>query len=32
VITHRMPLQDAPRAFETFLNRQDDCVKAVLTP
>ncbi|OHV28161.1 hypothetical protein BCD49_38170 [Pseudofrankia sp. EUN1h] len=32
VITHRMGLDDAPSAFETFLNKEDECVKAVLTP
>jgi threonine dehydrogenase-like Zn-dependent dehydrogenase len=32
VITHRMSLEDAPRAYETFKNKQDDCVKVVLTP
>ncbi|MFD7659000.1 zinc-dependent alcohol dehydrogenase [Actinosynnema sp. NPDC059797] len=32
IITHRMPLADAPRAFEIFKNKQDDCEKVVLTP
>ncbi|HMA48063.1 MAG TPA: zinc-dependent alcohol dehydrogenase [Frankiaceae bacterium] len=32
VITHRMRLDDAPRGYETFKNKQDDCVKVVLTP
>jgi threonine dehydrogenase-like Zn-dependent dehydrogenase len=32
VITHRMPLEDAPRAYEMFLNKEDECVKVVLKP
>ncbi len=32
VITHRMRLDDAPRGYEIFKNKQDDCVKVVLTP
>ncbi|GAA1305340.1 zinc-dependent alcohol dehydrogenase [Saccharothrix xinjiangensis] len=32
IITHRMPLADAPRAFEIFKNKQDNCEKVVLTP
>jgi threonine dehydrogenase-like Zn-dependent dehydrogenase len=32
VITHRMPLDDAPRGFDMFLNKADDCVKVVLYP
>ena len=32
VITHRMPLSEAPRAFEMFKNKQDECMKVVLTP
>ncbi len=32
VITHRMRLEDAPRGFEMFKNKQDDCNKIVLTP
>ncbi|MFF3437224.1 zinc-dependent alcohol dehydrogenase [Streptosporangium sp. NPDC002721] len=32
VITHRMRLQDAPRGYEMFKNKQDDCNKVVLTP
>jgi threonine dehydrogenase-like Zn-dependent dehydrogenase len=30
VITHRMPLSDAPRGFEMFLNKEDNCEKVVL--
>ncbi len=32
IITHRMKLDEAPEAYETFKNKQDDCVKVVLTP
>ncbi|MFD0684552.1 zinc-dependent alcohol dehydrogenase [Actinomadura fibrosa] len=32
VISHRMPLSEAPRAFELFKHKQDDCNKVVLTP
>ena len=32
IITHRMPLADAPRAYEMFKHKEDDCVKVVLTP
>jgi threonine dehydrogenase-like Zn-dependent dehydrogenase len=32
VITHRMPLGDAPLGFDMFLHKQDECVKVVLTP
>jgi threonine dehydrogenase-like Zn-dependent dehydrogenase len=31
VITHRMRLDDAPRGFDTFVKKQDDCMKVVLT-
>ena len=30
VITHRLPLDEAPRGYEMFLNKQDECVKVVL--
>jgi threonine dehydrogenase-like Zn-dependent dehydrogenase len=32
VITHRLPLSDAPRGYELFKKKQDDCVKVVLKP
>jgi threonine dehydrogenase-like Zn-dependent dehydrogenase len=32
ITTHRMPLEDAARGFELFLEKEDDCVKVVLTP
>jgi threonine dehydrogenase-like Zn-dependent dehydrogenase len=31
VITHRLPLDEAPNAYETFKQKQDDCVKVVLS-
>jgi threonine dehydrogenase-like Zn-dependent dehydrogenase len=30
-VTHRLPLEDAPRAYEIFKNKQDECIKVVLT-
>jgi threonine dehydrogenase-like Zn-dependent dehydrogenase len=32
VITHKMELGKAPVGYETFKNKQDDCVKVVLKP
>jgi threonine dehydrogenase-like Zn-dependent dehydrogenase len=32
VITHRMPLEDAPKGYRMFLEKQDHCEKVVLTP
>lgn len=32
VITHRMSLDDAPRGYEMFRQKRDDCEKVVLTP
>jgi threonine dehydrogenase-like Zn-dependent dehydrogenase len=32
VVTHTMSLDDAPKGYETFKNKQDDCVKVVLKP
>ena len=32
VITHRMNLNDAPRGFDTFLNKEDDCLKVIMNP
>lgn len=31
VISHRMRLEDAPKAYEMFLNKEDNCQKVVLT-
>jgi threonine dehydrogenase-like Zn-dependent dehydrogenase len=32
IITHRASLSDAPQMYETFMNKQDDCLKVVLKP
>jgi threonine dehydrogenase-like Zn-dependent dehydrogenase len=32
VITHRLPLEQAPEGYSKFLQKQDDCVKVVLKP
>jgi threonine dehydrogenase-like Zn-dependent dehydrogenase len=32
VITHRLPLEQAPQAYKTFRDKQDECIKVVLTP
>ena len=32
VITHRLPLGEAPNGYETFKHKQDECVKVVLKP
>jgi threonine dehydrogenase-like Zn-dependent dehydrogenase len=32
VITHRMPLDDAPRGYRMFRDKADECVKIVLKP
>ena len=32
IITHRMKLADAPRAYEIFEEKEEDCRKVVLTP
>ena len=32
VITHRIPLADAPAAYKTFRDKEDGCIKVVLTP
>jgi threonine dehydrogenase-like Zn-dependent dehydrogenase len=32
VITHRLSLDDAPNGYDTFKNKEDDCVKVVLKP
>jgi threonine dehydrogenase-like Zn-dependent dehydrogenase len=31
VITHRLPLEQAPDGYETFKNKEDECVKVVLS-
>ncbi|GAT33340.1 alcohol dehydrogenase [Terrimicrobium sacchariphilum] len=32
IISHRLPLNEAPRAYEIFNEKKDDCVKVVLQP
>jgi len=32
VISHTMPLDEAPRGYDMFLNKEDDCTKVVLKP
>jgi threonine dehydrogenase-like Zn-dependent dehydrogenase len=32
IITHRLPLEQAPQAYRTFRDKQDECIKVVLKP
>jgi threonine dehydrogenase-like Zn-dependent dehydrogenase len=32
IITHTLPLDDAPRGYELFKHKQDDCLKVILKP
>jgi len=32
IITHRGRLEEAPQMYETFLNKEDECMKVVLKP
>jgi threonine dehydrogenase-like Zn-dependent dehydrogenase len=32
VVTHRMPLSDAPRGYDMFRHQKDGCIKVVLDP
>ncbi|HLG99755.1 MAG TPA: zinc-dependent alcohol dehydrogenase [Bryobacteraceae bacterium] len=32
IITHRLPLEEAPNAYKMFRDKQDECVKVVLKP
>jgi threonine dehydrogenase-like Zn-dependent dehydrogenase len=32
VITHHLPLDEAPRGYRMFRDKQDDCLKVVLQP
>jgi threonine dehydrogenase-like Zn-dependent dehydrogenase len=32
IVTHRLPLEQAPMGYEIFKKKQDDCVKVVLSP
>lgn len=30
IITHRMPLEEAPKGYDLFVNKKDECIKVVL--
>ena len=32
VITHRVPIDDAPNAYRRFRDKQDGCIKVVMKP
>jgi threonine dehydrogenase-like Zn-dependent dehydrogenase len=32
IITHRLPLEEAPTAYKTFRDKEDGCIKVVLKP
>jgi threonine dehydrogenase-like Zn-dependent dehydrogenase len=32
VITHRLRLDEAPRGYQAFRDKEDGCIKVVLTP
>ncbi|RYY27479.1 MAG: glutathione-dependent formaldehyde dehydrogenase, partial [Sphingobacteriaceae bacterium] len=32
IISHRLPLSEVAHAYDIFKNKEDDCVKVVLTP
>ena len=32
IVSHHMPLEEAPAAYETFKHKQENCTKIVLTP
>jgi threonine dehydrogenase-like Zn-dependent dehydrogenase len=32
IITHRLPLEEAPHAYEIFKHKKDNCIKVVLKP
>jgi threonine dehydrogenase-like Zn-dependent dehydrogenase len=32
VVTHRMPLSEAPHAYQIFREKKDGCIKVVLDP
>jgi threonine dehydrogenase-like Zn-dependent dehydrogenase len=32
VVTHHLPLDEAPQGYELFKNKEDDCLKVVLKP
>jgi threonine dehydrogenase-like Zn-dependent dehydrogenase len=32
IITHRLPLEEAPAGYKTFRDKEDGCIKVVLNP
>jgi threonine dehydrogenase-like Zn-dependent dehydrogenase len=32
IVTHRLPLEEAPAAYKTFRDKEDGCIKVVLKP
>ncbi len=32
IVTHRLPLDEAPHAYEVFKHKQEECIKVVLKP
>jgi threonine dehydrogenase-like Zn-dependent dehydrogenase len=32
VITHRLPIEEAPRGYKMFRDKKDECIKVVLKP
>ena len=32
IITHKLSLEEAPKGYEIFNNKKDNCVKVVLQP
>jgi threonine dehydrogenase-like Zn-dependent dehydrogenase len=32
IITHRLPLSEGPAGYDMFKNKEDECIKVVLTP
>jgi threonine dehydrogenase-like Zn-dependent dehydrogenase len=32
VVTHRIGLEQAPEAYETFLHKEEECIKVVMRP
>ena len=32
VVTHRVPIDQAPEMYKTFRNKEDGCIKVVLNP
>ena len=32
VITHKLPLEKAPQAYELFKHKEENCIKVVLNP